>query len=226
MDFSIPKAAQGMALGNLQQDYGDYGNINKSATQGFGQYSGVGNGVYGAATALGSIPGDQLDPSAPHSSYFSKLQNEQKAENQGLDTFSKAASAVPVYGWVAAAGAQGVKASNTLSKNKYGIYKSRAAGAIDNNFNFVTGVKNAEALINKPTLSGVINESTLGIFGKNAAQEEAKRQKTIMQNQSITDNVASNEMQGNLAGAMIDRYQSPAYGKKGMRLSKFSRNVC
>lgn len=90
--------------------------------------------------------------------------------------------AIPVWGQFAKIG----QAIGSQTMDKHGIYKSRAAGVVDNIVNPSTWVQNLKDVFKKPTFSGIANELTLGIFGQSATQKRRKAemaaQKTAWQN--------------------------------------------
>lgn len=182
------------------------------------KWSSTGGAVYGAASALDKSIASPINVQG--SDYFTNLSEKRKRTEKAVDTASSAVAMVPVYGWAVAGGMQFGKAVGKLTQDKYGIYKSKGAQVLDNVVDPVKQVQSIGNAFEHPTRSNLLNSATMGIFGKDQANEENKRQKGIYQDRMLASQIASNDEAGTFNRNRLPTYQAPMYGRKGLQLRK------
>lgn len=234
--FKIARYNRGGYLGYLPDTTGQYlgtdlygnsvPNLNGSPKSSMGGMGVAGKASLGLASLANSIP-DNTDPNYLSTSTFAqKAADKQRAREKAVDAASTALQAVPVYGQFVGAGLQVGKGIGKVTKDKYGIYKSKAAEYADNAFDPVKGLENIENAFSHPTFSNLTNVFTSGLLGKSYANEQAKKEKQKYITQGLAEASTSMNRAGSLSRAAIGGYQAAPYGKKGMKLktrTKYSR---
>lgn len=229
----LPKAEDGMDLSIWDERPTPYDNsaslrglnTRRRFGQGFDKFgSNYGGAVAGAATAWSNSIETPMDKNyLQNSDYFRQSMKAQKDREKAVDVTSSAVAAIPVAGWAVAAGLQVGKGVGKFTKDKYGIYKSKAAEELDNAVNPVKGISNIGSIFEHPSVANNMNVFTGGIFGKSYADEEAKRQKRKYENMGISSASVSGNRSGSLTRAAMGGYRATPYGKKGMKFrTKYS----
>lgn len=209
----VPRYGPGGVVGGYGDDYKLPGKPKGNAAAAWNTAGGL---AYGAASMLDNSIASPIDVEG--SDYFNSLAEKRKKVEKGVDTASSAVGMVPGVGTIIAGGMQLGKAIGKTTQDKFGVYKSKGAEIIDNSFDPVKHFQNFGNLWDHPTASNALNTFSLGILGKNSANEENKRQRDIYRDRSLAGQVASSDRAGSMNMNRLPAYQAPLYGRRGLRL--------
>jgi hypothetical protein len=180
------------------------------------------------ASMGGAMLDKQREPSNDMMTYGgtqaqSILANQQKA-NQGGQAVEGIVSNFGPIGM--AIGGISKLAGKAFGQNEFGEYTGSKFGAKSKEFfnrslNMKEGVAGLMDTFKRPTADNIKSQLTLGLWGKDSRQKDAAKLRRAMEINKMNEKFISAEQ--NNAMVSHPKYQAPAYGRLGLKLSKFSK---
>jgi len=134
---------------------------------------------------------------------------------------SSAASVIPGWGPLISAGIQFGQGIGNMTRDEFGVSKSKAASVIANTFDPATIFQSIKDVGKRGGLASLV---TRGLV-ESPAQRAAEKAKSAFQYRTMQQGIEANDVTGRMIKSSLGTYAAPAYGKKGMKFkSKFARN--